>query len=124
MDSGCSVSSTPTDYGHGDYGLDNNGDHDNESPELLHIPMKLQMEKAFAVEEPRRPQTKTATTMNLVPKRQIPMDYFCRHMLAPIRCVTITHTVISIQVFSTNKAFSLDRLACQLASSFVFFCHW
>jgi hypothetical protein len=58
MDSDCSVSFTPTDDGHGDYGLDNNGDHCNESPKLLHIPMKLQMEKAFSAEEPRRPQTK------------------------------------------------------------------
>jgi hypothetical protein len=81
MDSDCSVSSTTTDDGHGDYGLDNNGDHDNESLKLLNVPMRLQMEKAFAAEEPRRPQTKTATTMNLAPKRQIPMDYFCRHKM-------------------------------------------
>jgi hypothetical protein len=81
MDSDCSVPSTPTDDGHGDYRLDNNGDHSNKSPELLNVPMKLQMEKAFAAEEPRRPQTKTSTTMNLGPQRQIPMDYFCRHKM-------------------------------------------
>jgi hypothetical protein len=79
------VSSTPTDDGHGDYGLDNNGEHGNESPELLNVPMKLQMEKAFAAEEPRRPQTKTATTVNLGPKRQISMDYFCRHKMDKAR---------------------------------------
>jgi hypothetical protein len=81
MDSDCSVSSTPTDDGQGDYGLDNNRDNGNESPELLNVPMRLQMEKALAAEEPRRPQTKTATNMNLGPKRQIPMDYLCRHKM-------------------------------------------
>jgi hypothetical protein len=53
MDSDCSVSSTPTDDGHGDYGLDNNGEHGNESPELLNVPMRLKMEKALAAEDPR-----------------------------------------------------------------------
>jgi hypothetical protein len=81
MDSDYSVSSTPTENGHGDYRLDNNGEHGNDSPELLNVPMKLQMEKALAAEEPRRPQTKTATNMNLGPMRQIPMDYFCRHKM-------------------------------------------
>jgi hypothetical protein len=75
------VSSTPTDDGHGDYGLDNNGGHCNESPELLNVPMKLQMEKAFTAEELHLPQKKTATAMNLGPKRQIPMDYFCRRKM-------------------------------------------